>query len=143
MTSATGSNIKPTGFTLVEVLVSVAILSVGSVAVMQALGQTAAALSAAEHRLQAVELSSSKIAEAVLTLRQGRELEENNGGTVRSGDFSLVWGLQVVSEKERPRVKTLSLTVEWKDGLPLRQQQLETILRRTRRVDEPADEPAP
>ena len=140
MTSATGSKIKPSGFTLVEVLVSVAILSVGSVAVMQALGQTAAALSAAEHRRQAVEISSLKIAEAALTLRTGRELEENNGGTVRLGEQSLIWTLNAVSEKERPRVKTLSLTVEWKDGAQLRQHYLETILRRTKRPNEPADE---
>ena len=141
MTSATGS--KTRGFTLVEVLVSVTILSVGSVAVMQALGQTAAALSAAEHRRQAVVLSSSKIAEAILTLRAGQELEEHSGGTVRSGDQSMVWSLNVVSEKERPRVKTLSFTVEWKDGGRLRQSTLETILRRTRRANEPADEETP
>ena len=141
MTSATGSKIKSSsGFTLVEILVSVTILSVGSVAILQALAQTAAALSAAEHRRQAVQISSSKLAEAVLALRSGQEMEEHNGGTIRSGGESMTWNLNVAGEKERPRIKQISLIVEWKDGDQLRQHQLETVLRRVRRLNEPVDE---
>ena len=147
MTSATGNSgslpIKPNaGFSLVEVLVSVAILSVGSIAVIQALGQASVGLAAAERRRQALQVSSSQLAEAELALRMGRELEENNGGTIRSSDSPMTWSLSAVPDELKPRVKTLELIVEWRDGSRTREHRLNTVLRRAKREGE-TDEPPP
>lgn len=147
MTSATGNNGSPAiknnqGFSLVEVLVSVLILSAGSIAVMQALGQASAGLTSAERRREALFISSSKMAEAELALRLGFELEEKNGGTVRLGEQSMVWNLSAVPDESRPRVKTLELSVEWNDGGRTRRHGLSTVLRRAKLPGE-TDEPLP
>ena len=113
MTSATG---KTRGFTLTEVLVSVVILSIGAVYVMQALGRSAAAIEVAEARAQAHQFAVTKMAELELAFRLGQKLEESNGGSFRQGTRQFRWGLSAPIPKEEPRMRPVSLTVEWDLG---------------------------
>ena len=113
MTSATG---KARGFTLVEVLVSVAILSVGAVAVMQALGRSAAAMTVAEARAQAHQFAVNKMAEVELAARLGQEMEESTGGSFLQGTRQFRWSLSAPLPEEGPGMRPVSLTVEWELG---------------------------
>ncbi len=113
MTSGTG---KARGFTLTEVLVSVAILSVGAVAVMQALGRSAAAVEVAEARSQAHQFAVTKMAEVDLAARLGQALEEANGGSFRVGSRQFRWTLAAPVSREEPAMRPVFLTVEWELG---------------------------
>ena len=113
MTSGTGNRIR--GFTLTEVLVSVAILSVGAVAVMQALGSSAAAMAVAEARTQAHQFAMTKMAEVELAARLGQKLEDDSGGFFQ-GTRQFRWSLSASLPEGASTMRPVALTVEWDQG---------------------------
>ncbi len=117
------------GFTLVEILVSVAILSIGAVLVMQALGRAASAMVIAEHRHQATLFSVSKMAEVEMSLLQGQELEEHTAGSFQIDEQLYQWSLSSPLNKEDPQRKSVSLVVTWNDGRQTSGHHVETVLR--------------
>ncbi len=117
------------GFTLVEILVSVAILSIGAVLVMQALGRAASAMVIAEHRNQATLFSVSKMTEIEMALLQGQEVEEHTGGSFQVDEQLYQWSFSSPLNKEDPQRKSVSLVVTWNDGGHMVEHHVETVLR--------------
>ncbi|MBI3322558.1 MAG: type II secretion system protein [Candidatus Omnitrophica bacterium] len=114
MISRTGN--RQHGFTLTEVLVSIAILSVGAVAVMQALGSSAAAMSVAEARADAHRFAVTKMAEVELDVRLVRPLDENDGGSFIQGTRVYRWSLSSPVTEEEAGLRPAALAVEWELG---------------------------
>ena len=124
MTYETGND----GFTLVEILVSTVILSLGAVVLMQALGRAAfAATSAANHR-QACLFAQAKMAETELALRQGQELPETDSGSFESDHVRFGWSRSCRGEENDPHRKQVSLSVLWGEGGGHSEQRVETFL---------------
>ena len=117
------------GFTFVEILISVVILSVGAVLVMQALGRAASAMVIAEHRKQALLFSTSKMAEIDTNLLQGRQIEEHTGVSFQIDEQLYRWNLSSPLNKEEPERKSVSLVVTWNDGLQEYEHPVITVLR--------------
>ncbi len=117
------------GFTFVEILVSISILSIGAVLVMQALGRAASAMVIAEHRKDALLFSSSKMAEIETTLLQGQQIEEHNDGSFQSGEQIYQWSLSSPLDEKDPQRKLVSLVVSWNDGLQAYEYPVTTVLR--------------
>lgn len=137
MTSATGNRGSPSsgGFTLVEVLTSVLILSFGSVMILQAMAQTSSAITLSECRRGAVLFSAGKMAETELVLRRALDLEETDGGNFRIGDQPFAWTL-TCGKAKGPGPRELSLTVAWERGRNSYSQQVQTVLMRPKRQGE-------
>lgn len=136
MTSGTGKD----GFTLVEILVSVAILSVGSVAVLQALGRSAAALAVAESRSQAHLFSMAKMAEVELAVRSGKRIEEATAGSFREGPRQFSWSLTAhPPPEEDPQMQSVSLIVHWDLGRRRYEYAVETAFRLPKEEGEAED----
>lgn len=101
------------GLTLVEILISVAILSAGTVVVMQALAQGAYVLKVATNRMWAYTFSKSKMADLEMSLKQGLELKTR--GTFRMGHEQFRWEIDT-SPMEEPALELVTLTVAWRQG---------------------------
>ena len=102
------------GLTLVEILVSVAILAAGTVLVLQALGRGAYLLTVARQRSTAYALSAAKMADLELSLRQGGEPQTK--GRFGQGRDQFVWQADVSPARESPNLALVMLTVSWRQG---------------------------
>ena len=125
MISRTGNS----GLTLIEVLVSVAILSMGAVVVMQALARTAQAQALAEDRAQAYIVGASKMAEAELSTLAGTALPEHEDGHVRVSEQAFEWSINTVLEAEDPSLQLVMFAVTWQRGQYTYQQAVSTLVR--------------
>lgn len=121
---------KNKGLTLVEVLVSVVILSVGAVLIMQALGRVSTAWTLGEGRLSATLFLMSKMGEVELALQEGQDLGGHPHGSFQSGDRQFGWDLVYGSVPDDPNSTAVALGVTWKAGQHTFEHRLETILRR-------------
>jgi len=119
------------GFTLVEILVSVAILAVGSVVLCQALARGAYAVALAKRHATAYLFSISKLADLELMLRQGPL--EKTSGQFGAGRDAFVWKVDAEVSPELPQLQQLKLTVNWKQGDHIYDSELNLV----RRIAEP------
>ncbi len=131
MTSRTGDAL---GLTLIELLVSVAILAMGSVLTMQALARVAHAQMVAESMMAAHLFAASKMAALELASREG-ELEPSASGSVGTGDQALRWRATTEAVPEDPAVRAVSLAVAWRHGAQIYERRLDTWLRTGRAAD--------
>jgi len=116
--------------TLVELLMSVVILSVGAVFIMQALVKISSAHLMAEDQVQASLLAMSKMAEVELAVRQGGFAEDpEQGGSARVGMQAFTWSATAAPLAEDPTRARVCLTVSWRRGETTGERQLETILK--------------
>ncbi|MBI4343451.1 MAG: prepilin-type N-terminal cleavage/methylation domain-containing protein [Candidatus Omnitrophica bacterium] len=102
------------GLTLVEILVSVAILAGGTVLVLQALARGAQALSIARNRSVVYAFSAAKMADLELAAHEG-------GASQREGSFTqgrerFRWRVEHAPVEASPLLERLSLTVAWRQG---------------------------
>jgi len=109
--------------------VSVAILSVGSVLVMQALARVAHAQVLAESMASAQLFAASKMAAIELACREGCELDEAEEGRVRVGEQTLEWRASAEEVPEDPALRSVSLAVTWRRGAHTFERRLDTWLR--------------
>ena len=130
MTSATGSNSRgqrtehggqsarrvgsPRGLTLIELLVSVAILASASVLVVQAFIRGAYAMTTAANRLRAYEFASAKMADLELNLDQG--VAPETAGQFRIGGDLFQWKADMAASDSDPELALVTLTVGWHQG---------------------------
>lgn len=118
------------GLTLVELLMSVVILSVGAVFIMQALVKISSAHVIAENQAQASLLAMSKMAEVELAVQAGAFSEDpEQGGSVRVGAQAFTWSATAAPLADDPTRTRIYLTVSWRRGESAGERQLETILR--------------
>jgi prepilin-type N-terminal cleavage/methylation domain-containing protein len=102
------------GLTLIEVLLSLAILAVGEVLVMQALARGASALAAAEHRSTAYAFAAAKLADLEMSFQQRQELKTN--GRFGAGRDAFEWQVEAAAQDDQPRLELVTLTVDWRQG---------------------------
>lgn len=111
--SRTGNDAS--GFTLLELLVTVAIVALGMVLIYEALFMSLDTLALASERFQAVEWSNDKMWEAQDRLNQyGFLTQEADGGEILVNQKALHWTSRV-----RPLTETLyqvDLRMTWKTG---------------------------
>ena len=118
------------GLTLIEILVSVAILAAGAVLIMQALLRGAYALTFAEQRFHAYTFSVGKLADVETALRTGQSLTPH--GRFRMGNDQFTWQLEASPLPEDPQLELVTLTVGWGAG----RQERSTRIGLLRRVPE-------
>ena len=131
MTSPTGNNNdQGRGLTLIEVLISVVILSMGSVVIMEAFGRMAQAMAVADDETGAYLFAMSKMSEVEVEFREGRTPEEDEeSGSFRLGERGYEWALRSSTLSEEPPVKSIALDVEWQRGSEMYTRRFETMLR--------------
>jgi hypothetical protein len=105
--------------TLVEVLISVAILATGAGMVLQALARGAHALATARHRATAYAFSAAKLADVRQRLDQGTL--DKTAGEFRSGTGQYRWDvatspLAIDPVSGAPMLELVTLTVGWTQG---------------------------
>jgi len=100
--------------TLVEVLVSVAILGAGTVLIMQAFVRGTYAITAAQKRLQAYTFSAAKMADLEMARRQGED--PKSSGAFRMGRDQFSWSVQRALAFGDPELELATLTVAWRQG---------------------------
>jgi prepilin-type N-terminal cleavage/methylation domain-containing protein len=102
------------GLTLVEVLISVAILSVGAVLILQALARGAYALTLAKSRATAYAFAAAKLEDLELAASQGVT-------AAASGEFGparerFAWRIDTAPLEDTLALQQLTLTVSWRQG---------------------------
>ena len=102
------------GFSLIEILVSVAILAGALALILQGLVRGAYALSVAKHRLQAYAFSTAKMAEVELLARTGEA--PTTEGSFRAGRDNFAWQLQAAPISDSDRLELVTLIVNWRQG---------------------------
>ena len=128
-TSEIGSRKKPKrGMTLVEVLVGIAILSVGTLILMQALGRVSWTVLAGESRLHALLFSFSKMGETELEIQAAHELPEKEEGIFRVNDREFRFKRTTQIPPDRPELRHVGLEVTWEMGRGLMEHHVETLL---------------
>lgn len=112
MTSRTGDR---SGLTLIEILISVAILASASVLIMQALLRGAYMLESAKRRTTAYAFAAAKLADVELALLSGEELK--TGGQFWAGREAFRWAVAMEPAPDEPDdLQLVTLTVNWRQG---------------------------
>ncbi|MBI4342931.1 MAG: prepilin-type N-terminal cleavage/methylation domain-containing protein [Candidatus Omnitrophica bacterium] len=122
------------GFTLVEVLLSIAILSAGAVLVMQALARGAFALNAAEARTTVYTFAAAKLADLEIGFGQG--LIPKTSGEFKADGQPIRWRLETSPVAEEPELELVTLAVSWPQGRQ-RQEERFTMVRRINPEEQP------
>jgi len=99
--------------TLIEVLITIMILSGGAVLVIQALGRGAQALARAKTQMVVYQFARAKMADVELGLRQGEELAPR--GRFQSNGEEYRWSV-AAQPLEEPELERVTLTVDWSLG---------------------------
>jgi len=102
--------------TLVELLVAVAILSGGSILILQSLATVSHALTVAENTAGIHPFAVNKMAERHLDVRRNRQLGEGEQGRFQMGKQSFEWEMVPQAVPEDPAVGAVTLTVRWRQG---------------------------
>ena len=102
------------GFTLVEVLISIAILAVGAVLIMQALVRGAYALTVASNRSTVYSFAAAKLTDLELSTRQG--VAQKSSGRFGSGAGQFEWQVDASPLDDEPQLSLVTLTVAWRQG---------------------------
>ena len=109
MTLPTGNN---RGLTLIELLLSIAILASALAVILQGLVRSTYAMSVARNRLHAYAFITSKLAEVELAARQEKALRPEGSFRLNHDLFS--WHLD--DSLLSPTIKLTSLRVEWQQA---------------------------
>ena len=117
------------GLTLVEVLVSLVILSVGAVTILQAMVRISHAQALATYQSKAYLFALSKLGDVEVAFREGKDVEASDTGTVRMGEHAFQWELVATPLVKESLVRVVSLAVRWRAGTRAFQRRFETQLR--------------
>lgn len=109
--SRTGSN---GALTLIELLLSVAILASAVTLILQALVQGASASALTRSRLSAYAFSSAKLADLELSFDHG--VVPRPAGTFHANDRQFQWRVDTSPLPDDPQLELVTLTVSWPQG---------------------------
>jgi general secretion pathway protein I len=103
---------RRSGFTLIEVLVAVAVLAIGISAGVRAMGAMAQSSAAAGDRETAVRLAAERLA----VLESGVEQASGDAQGVFEAEPRFRWQQSVAASNEQPGVLETTVTITWLDG---------------------------
>jgi type II secretion system protein I len=121
---------RRSGFTLIEVLVAVAVLAIGISAGVRAMGAMAQSFAAAQDRETAVRLAGERLA----VLESGVEQATGDAQGVFETEPRFRWQQSVTASTEQPGVLETTVTITWMDGALERHYEVMTYL-----LDTPAE----
>ena len=101
---------KKKALTLIEIMVSVAILSFGFILILHGFSRSLSALRISAHNLTAVLLAEEKISEAMIYK------VENTGKIIDTGNLALGWDTIFTEEQGSSKVQRMHAAVTWQDG---------------------------
>lgn len=105
------------GFMLVEVLVSVGILSFALVLILQGFIQSLNAVEIAQNNLDATFLAKELTTQLILEASQSQlDLESQNKGQKRKASLEYNWEIEVFADKDQEGLKKVLSKVNWQSG---------------------------
>ena len=114
MMSATGKN---SGFTLVEIMVSVAILSLGLIVILQGFAGSLNILRVCRNNLEASLFAEEKMAELEINIKQSKNAFINDlSGATQVGNLGLQWQIVASPDLEYKDLNKILATISWKEG---------------------------
>jgi len=114
MTSGTGRN---KGFTLIEILISIAILSLGLILVLQGLTQCLNILRISQNNLETSLLAEEKMAEMEIAVKQDKEMfSKDTSGQSQSGNIEFNWHVRLSPDTQYEDLYEVLTTVNWTEG---------------------------
>ena len=114
MILATGKN---RGFTLIEIMISIAILSVGLIFVLQGLTQCLNILGISRDNLEASLLAEEKMTEVEIAAKQDKgTFSKDASGEAQSGNIEFKWQIQLTPDGEYEDLNEALDTVYWTEG---------------------------
>jgi len=115
--------------TLVEVLVSLAILGLAAVTVLQALARIAYAQALTSYQAHAYLFAVSKLGGVETAFREGQDIKEHEAGSFHVGPHMFQWELTATPVEQAPEVRAVHLTVRWRASQQDHSRNFETQLR--------------
>ena len=115
------------GLTLIELLISVAILASAAVIIMQALARGAYTLALAHNRLRAYAFCASKMADLETHFRDANPLDTH--GEFRNGRDQFQWHVETSPVSDDPPFELVTLTVGWQQGRAAYESQVSALRR--------------
>ncbi|MDD5505344.1 MAG: prepilin-type N-terminal cleavage/methylation domain-containing protein [Candidatus Omnitrophica bacterium] len=117
MISATGQKKKSRGFTLIEIMISIAILSLGLIFVLQGLTHCLSILRISQNNLEASLLAEDKMAELEIAIKQEPDkLSKDTSGESRSGNIEFKWEIRLSPDQEYEELNEVKAAVYWREG---------------------------
>jgi len=114
MILATG---RSRGFTLIEIMISIAILSVGLIFVLQGLTQCLSILRISQDNLEASLLAEQKISEfEILAKQETGSFSKATSGQSQSGNVDLTWQIDLTPDSDYEDLNEVLAIVYWKEG---------------------------
>jgi len=108
---------KKQGFTLIEVMLSVAILSLGFTLVLQGFSQSLNTLRISKNNLKASLLAEVKLAEMQINAREGQDvLLEDLNQKILLDNIEFVWAAKVTLDEEDENLNKTVATLSWQEG---------------------------
>jgi len=114
MISATGQN---KGFTLIEIMISIAILSLGLILILQGLTQCLNILRISQNNLETSLLAEDKMAEMEIAVNQDTDnFSKDISGESKSGNIEFKWQIRLNPDTEYENLYEVLATVNWVEG---------------------------
>ncbi|MDD5408587.1 MAG: prepilin-type N-terminal cleavage/methylation domain-containing protein [Candidatus Omnitrophica bacterium] len=114
MISETGRN---KGFTLIEIMISIAILSLGLILILQGLTQCLNILRISQNNLETSLLAEEKMAEMEIAVKQDKEMfSKDTSGESQSGNIEFNWHIRLSPDMEYEDFYEVLTTVNWTEG---------------------------
>ena len=144
MTSLTGSLGRSKGLTLVEVLVSIVIIGIGSAFILQALARAAEVFTIVENRFSAYTFSASQLAEMEVAALKRETFPSSQEGSFEAEEtrFDWSWESQPFSE-DAPLLAQATLKVVWEKGGRSDEYHIESLWRLPKEEDEKGEKSSP
>jgi len=123
MILATGKNepLRPStqkGFTLIEIMISIAILSVGLILILQGLTHCLSILNISRNNLETSLLAENKMAELEIAIKQDpAALSRYTSGQLQTGNIEFRWQINLTPDSEYEDLRQAQTTVYWKEGI--------------------------
>ena len=106
------------GFTLIEIMLSIAILSIGLIFVLQGLTQCLSILRIAQDNLETSLLAEDKTAELEISSKQQNgDFFKATSGELQSGNIAFTWQIRLTPDTDYEDLQEVLTTVSWQEGI--------------------------
>ena len=115
MILATGRN---RGFTLIEIMISIAILSVGLILILQGITHCISILRISQNNLETSLLAEEKMAGLEIAIKQDPgAFSKYTSGESQAGNIEFTWQIRLTPDGEYEYLQEALTTVNWKEGI--------------------------